>query len=136
MQDDWTLVHLANGLEFLSLTSSSMEKLVCRWTDTNFRSVFFCHFARYCPTWKALIRKVLREMLVLRDSRILGPFIFRWGFCDSQLAELIRAAKQSNPVAMKISRNLEKTAGQENYHINNWIIDNLIESDFALSAFA
>jgi hypothetical protein len=48
IQDNWSLVHFPSGLKFLSLTSSSIERLIFGLTDTNMR--IFCHFTRFCPT--------------------------------------------------------------------------------------
>jgi hypothetical protein len=71
------LAHFPSRPEFLSLTSSSMGKLIWGLTDRNMR-LFPCHFTRSSPAWKPLIRKILRRVRVLRWSRILEHPIFSW----------------------------------------------------------
>jgi hypothetical protein len=85
LQDDWSLVHFPNASEFLSLTSSSMEKLIWGLTDMNM-NIFFCHFTRSDPAWKILIRKLLTRIPVLRYSRVVRHSIEgrvdNWDMCS------------------------------------------------------
>jgi hypothetical protein len=78
IQDDWSLVHFPIASVFLSIVPSSMDKLIWGLTHTNM-NIFFCHFTRSGPVWKALIRKLLRLTPVLRRSRMLRHPVLRKG---------------------------------------------------------